>query len=186
MPSPTGFEARPRHRARLPSLKSVICLLGQGVVETEMALVAKPSRQADPVEVFENLDAALATQAHGITKRRDLNHRVLRGQLHKHSRQPAHYRIGVKQVTDDLMQQSQPRHFAQQHAHRHFIMAEVAHPRRIETRLFEQWLQLLPQHFVVFAQTHLMVRQMQPRPAGSDGATGQSFVEQADKRRPVQ
>src|SRR3546814_8399005 len=45
MPSPTGFEARPRHRARLPSLNSVFCLLGQCIVEPDVAPVAKASGQ---------------------------------------------------------------------------------------------------------------------------------------------
>ncbi|MNL76113.1 hypothetical protein D3C87_2020230 [compost metagenome] len=71
------------------------------------------------------------------------------------------------------MQQAQTRHFAQQRAHGRFVMPQVAHPRRIETGLFEQRLQALPQRFVFFTQAHLMVGQMQPRTAAGDVATGQ-------------
>jgi len=37
MPSPTGFEARPRHRARLPSLNSLCVGVGQRVVGADLA-----------------------------------------------------------------------------------------------------------------------------------------------------
>ena len=67
MPSPTGFEARPRHRARLPSLNSVVVFLRQGTVETDLAFVAQASSQADAVKVLQNLNAALAAQADHIS-----------------------------------------------------------------------------------------------------------------------
>ena len=63
MPSPTGFEARPRHRARLPSLNSVGAGTGQRVVETDLSPFANPPGQAEAVEVFEDLDTAFASQA---------------------------------------------------------------------------------------------------------------------------
>ena len=111
MPSPTGFEARPRHRARLPSLNSVLALSSQRVVEPDLALVAHAPGKTDPVEVFENLDAALATQPRSVAKVGDLNHRILRRQLQQHSRQLAQHCVGVEQVANHLMKQPQPRHF---------------------------------------------------------------------------
>ncbi|MNG33583.1 hypothetical protein D3C84_1198680 [compost metagenome] len=78
-----------------------------------MAPVAKTPGQAEPVEVFEDLDTALAPQSHCITKRRHLDDRVSLGQLHQHSRHSPDHRIGVEQVADHLMQQPQPGHFAQ-------------------------------------------------------------------------
>src|SRR5207253_9050193 len=99
LPSPTGFEARPRHRARLPSWKSALGSLRQCIVRANVALVAEPSGQAYTVEELENLDTALAADTCGIAKRRCLNRRVIGGQFQEHSRQSAHRSISVKQVT---------------------------------------------------------------------------------------
>ena len=63
MPSPTGFEARPRHRARLPSLNSLCVGVGQRVVGADLAGFAEASGQADAVEIFEVLNTAFASQA---------------------------------------------------------------------------------------------------------------------------
>ncbi len=63
MPSPTGFEARPRHRARLPSLNSFGAGVGQRVVEADLPTLAETPGQAEAVEVFEDLDTAFASQA---------------------------------------------------------------------------------------------------------------------------
>lgn len=76
LPSPTGFEARPHHRVRLPSKSSPMTgeaagravslpdlrLRGQGAVGSHLAFVAEAAGEADAVEVFEQLDAAFATE----------------------------------------------------------------------------------------------------------------------------
>ena len=56
MPSPTGFEARPRHRARLPSLNLVRVRHGQRVVVTDLSRFAAAPGQAEAIEVFEVLN----------------------------------------------------------------------------------------------------------------------------------
>ncbi|MCY1403223.1 hypothetical protein D9M71_183930 [compost metagenome] len=74
------------------------------------------------------------------------------------------------------MHLTQPRQLAQQQAHLGFVSSrrcrQVSDPWRIEAGLQLRFY-LLPQRGIVLTQAHLMFSQMQPRPTGDDGTTGQ-------------
>src|SRR5690554_3430440 len=70
---PTGFEARPRHRARLPSNGATLPRrrlqgLQPGAVLAQDVGVAHPAGQPGAVEEFEDLDRALAAQPGGVAE----------------------------------------------------------------------------------------------------------------------
>jgi hypothetical protein len=63
MPSPTGFEARPRHRRAIVFLNSGCAGVSQRIVWADLAGFAEAAGQAESVEIFQILNTAFASQA---------------------------------------------------------------------------------------------------------------------------
>ncbi|MDT4869594.1 hypothetical protein FQZ97_1046330 [compost metagenome] len=94
-------------------------------------------------------------------------------------------RIGVEEVFHHLLQQADAGEFAFQQAHRALFhlqfLGEFADPGRVEGAGFQQGPDALAQGFVLGAELHAVVRQVQPGTAGLDAASCQGLFQQGDK-----
>lgn len=77
MAPPTGFEARPTHQGRFPSVENLSALQRgascrfldeQRAVAAQPVHIADAAQQADAVEVLQELDRPFAPQLRGIAK----------------------------------------------------------------------------------------------------------------------
>src|SRR5690606_39080552 len=136
--------------------------------------------QAEAVEVFQQLNAALASQADAVAEGGGADHAGFAFDVQQQVGQLARCGFGIEEVPDHLLQRAEASQFAQQVAYLVFtdaqLLGHVAYPGWIELAGFEPRPQPCLQGFFFVAQAYSVLGQEQPGAAGSYGPFDQRLV----------